>query len=141
MWAPGRFYPTSNDFSYMISSKMYEDIFLPAIERQLTVLDHTIYHVDGVDAFRHVDMLCSIPEIDALQILPGAGKPSPLHYMDVLKKVQAAGKKLHISIEANELEYALNNLSSRGLFIATSCEKEEDAKTLLLSAARWSRWI
>ena len=141
MWAPGRFYPTANDFSYMISSNMYEEIFLPALRKQLAFLDHTIYHVDGVDAFRHVDLLCALPEIDCLQILPGANKPSPLYYMDILKKVQAAGKKLNIWIRPDEIELALNSLSSRGLFIVTFCDREEDARSLLKLAERWSRWI
>lgn len=140
MWAPGKFYITSNDFSYMISSKMYEDLFLPALEMQLKHLDFTLYHVDGIEAFRHVDLLCSLPGLDGLQILPGAGKPSPLHYMDVLKKVQAAGKKLHISIPSTEVKDALEQLSSRGLFIATTCDSEEEANELLRQAERWSHF-
>jgi len=71
---------------------MYKDIFLPSIEYETNIYDHTVYHVDGVSAFKHVDMLCELTRLQAIQILPGTGKPSPLHYMQVLKKVQAAGK-------------------------------------------------
>jgi hypothetical protein len=95
--------------------------------------------VDGVSAFVHVPLLCELPRLQALQILPGAGKPSPLHYMDTLKYVQKAGKNLHISIPCGEVETALAELSARGLFIATSCETEAAAKELLEQAKKWSK--
>ena len=77
--------------------------------------------------------------MQALQILPGAGKPSPLHYLDTLKYVQQAGKNLQLSLPAEEVETALAALSARGLFISTSCRSEAEARELLKNAARWSR--
>ena len=131
LWSPGRFYCTHNDFAYMISPEMFIDIFLPSIEMQIEYLDHTVYHVDGIGNFVHVDALLELEKIQAIQILPGAGKPSPLHYMDVLKKVQKAGRNLHIGIGPGEVKDALENLSARGLFIGTYAETEADAKDLL----------
>lgn len=131
VWAPGRLYIPANDFSYMISTDMYRDVYYEALGRHLEMLDYSIYHVDGISAFRHVDMLCEFSRLNGLQILPGAGKPSPLRYMDVLKKVQAHGKNLHITIPAKEVPEALENLSSKGLYIETSCESEEEAKALI----------
>jgi hypothetical protein len=139
LWSPGKFYATQNDFAYMISPEMFRDVFLPALEKQTQFLDHAVHHVDGVGNFAHVDALCELPRLQALQILPGAGKPSPLHYMDVLKKVQDAGKNLHVSIPASEVKQALEGLSARGLFISTRCETEADARELLKKAERWSR--
>jgi hypothetical protein len=139
LWSPGKFYAAQNDFSYMISPKMFRDIFLPVIERQSRFLDHTVYHVDGIGAFVHVPALCELPRIQAIQILPGAGKPSPLHYLDTLKSVQRAGKNLHISISSREVEPALKELSARGLFIVTWCDSEAEARALLANAKKWSR--
>lgn len=138
LWAPGKFYAASNDFSYMISPKMYEDIFLPALNMQIDYLDYSIYHVDGINAFCHVDMLCNLPKLNAIQILPGAGKPSPLHYMDILKKVQKSDKNLHITIPPNEIKNALENLDARGLYINTYCKSEKEAKELLEGVGKWS---
>jgi hypothetical protein len=139
LWSPGTFYAAQNDFSYMISPRMFRDVFLRAIEMQTESLDHTIYHVDGVGAYAHVDALCELPSLRALQILPGEGKASPLHYTDVLKRVQAAGKNLHITIPSNEVEPALRELSIRGLFIETWCDSEKEAQALLRNVAIWSR--
>jgi 5-methyltetrahydrofolate--homocysteine methyltransferase len=137
-WSPRKTYAAQNDFSYNISPAMFRDIFLPAIERQTRFLDHTVYHCDGVEAFRHVEALCEIPRLHAIQILPGAGKPSPLHYMPVLKKVQAAGKGLHIWLPPEEVKPALEQLSARGLYIVTRCRTETEARALLKMAEKES---
>jgi len=134
LWAPGRYYLPMCDFSYMISTEMFADLFLPSIEMQVDYLDYALYHVDGVGAFKHVDVLCDLPKLKALQILPGDGKPGPLHYMDTLKKVQRAGKNLHIGLPPSEVKPALEQLSSVGLFISTRCETEEDARDLIKMA-------
>jgi hypothetical protein len=75
-----------------------------------------------------------------VQVLPGAGKPSPLHYAKELKKVQDAGKNLHISIPPHEVKQALGMLSSKGLFIDTWCASESEANDLVKCAERWSLW-
>ncbi len=139
LWSPGKFYAAHNDFAYMISPKMFRKLFLPIIERQTRFLDHTVYHVDGEGNFLHVEALCELPRLQAIQILPGAGKPSPLHYMPVVKKVQAAGKNLWIELPPEEVQPALAALSARGLFISTRCDTEEQARDLLQGVGRWSQ--
>lgn len=139
LWAPRRFYAAHCDFSYMISPRMFGDLFLPAIQKQTEFLDCAVYHLDGVGAFVHLPALLELPRLHAVQVLPGAGKPSPLHYMNELRQVQAAGKNLHISLGAEEVETALSLLSARGLFIQTWCRTEEEARDLLRAAEGWSR--
>ena len=117
---------------------MFREIFLPVIRRQTEFLDHSVYHVDGVNAFRHVDALCELPHLQALQILPGAGKPSPLYYLDTLKKVQRAGKNLHITLPPDEVEAALSQLSAKDCSSNTWAESEDAARRLLHMAERWS---
>lgn len=139
LWSPGRFYASQCDFSYMISPKMFRDLFVPALEKQTEFLDHSVYHLDGIGAFVHVPALLKLPGIQAIQVLPGAGKPSPLHYLETLKQVQVGGKNLHISIAPEEVESALSLLSAKGLFIETWCATEEEARDLLKAAERWSK--
>jgi hypothetical protein len=139
LWSPGRFYASQCDFSYMISPRMFRELFVPALEKQTQFLDHSVYHLDGMGAFAHVPTLLELPGIQAIQVLPGAGKPSPLHYLDTLREVQAGGKNLHITISAGEVASALSLLSAKGLFIETSCASEEEANDLLKAAERLSR--
>jgi len=139
VWAPGRYYITMCDFSYMISPKMFQELFLPNLAMQIDYLDYSIHHLDGVGAFQHADAILDIPKLGAMQVLPGDGKPSALHYMDVLRKVQNAGKNLYIGLPPEEVKDALETLSSRGLFISTHCDTEEEAKDLLKMAERLSK--
>lgn len=139
LWSPDRYYPTSCDFSYMISPRMFKNVYLPVIERWTQALDRTIYHVDGVGSFNHLPALTDLPRIQAFQILPGDGKPSPLYYLDSLRLVQSKGKNLYISLAPEEVETALGLLSSRGLFIQTSCSSEAEARYLLRMVEKWSR--
>ncbi|MDD4366077.1 MAG: hypothetical protein PHV38_00200 [Eubacteriales bacterium] len=138
LWAPGKFYAAQNDFAYMISPKMFIDIFIPSIELQTNYLDYTIYHVDGTGNFAHVDALLELPKLQAIQILPGTGKPGPLYYLDILRKIQSSGKNLHITLEPNDIETALELLSARGLSIETVCSSEEEAQVLIKNVERWS---
>ena len=138
LWAPGTCYTAQCDVSYGISPASFRECFVPAIRKQTDFLDYALYHVDGVGAFPFVDELAKVEGIRALQILPGAGKPSPLHYLDVLQKVQRLGKGLHISIPPGEVESALNLLSSRGLCIATWADSEEQARAIIDLAGRKS---
>jgi len=139
LWSPGKFYATENDFAYMISPKMFSEIFLPAIQRQTEFLDHAVHHVDGIGNFNHVPALCELPRLKAFQIGPGTGQPDALHFMDVLKEVQRKGKNLYIDLTPDRVQTALEHLSARGLFIATSCETQREAQELLKKAEAWSR--
>jgi len=138
LWAPGKYYPMQCDISYGISADTFRRCYVPALRKQAQFLDYAVYHVDGVGAFHLVDELAKIERINALQILPGAGKPSPLHYSDVLHKVQRLRKGLHISIPPEEVEAALSMLSSRGLFISTWASSEKQARELIDLAGRLS---
>jgi len=131
LWSPGKFYASACDFAYSISPADFERCFLPAIDKQTRYLDHTIHHVDGLGNFLHLDALFSLNRLQAFQILPGAGKGSPLNYPETLFKVQRAGKNLHISIEPGEVKHALGMLSSRGLMIITQAGTKEEADEII----------
>jgi len=108
-------------------SHKFEDPSVPIIKQggHTRYLDHTVYHVDGGGNFAHVPALCELERLQALQIAPGAGKPSALHYIDTLKTVQAAGKNLQISLAPEQIQPALEQLSARGLFISTWASTEQ----------------
>ena len=139
LWAPGRFYFPMCDFSYMISTKMFTRLFLPSIEMQVNYLDYSLYHLDGEGAFKHLDVLLALPKLNGFQIVPGDGKPTAVHYMDMLKKIQRAGKNLQLLLPPEDIETALDNLSSQGLYITTRCNTEEEARNLLKKVEKLSK--
>lgn len=138
LWAPGKFYPLQCDVSYGISRDTFRECFVPALRRQADYLDYAVYHLDGVGAFHLLDEILAIERITAIQILPGAGKPGPLHYLDLLKKVQRAGKRLHITIRPDEVPHALSVLSCRGLCLDVWADSETQARQVIADAQRLS---
>jgi len=137
IWAPGKYYVAQCDFSYMISPRMFRELFIPALEEQMRFLDYCVYHVDGIGSYAHVPALCELPRLRALQIIPGAGKPTAIHWMDMLREIQDAGKGLELYLPPEEVQTAIQHLRTKDLFIRTSCATEEDARALLRQVGEW----
>jgi len=88
------------DFSAMISPQQYRKFALPSLKRQIKQLNHSVYHLDGPDAIRHLPAIMEIEELDALQWTAGAGKPdgaAPVWY-DIYDQVAAARKGMWVQI-------------------------------------------
>ena len=73
LWAPGRMAKLQSDISGMISPRHFRRFVLPFIREQCQRLDYSMYHLDGVDAMRHLDMLLEIEELNAIQWTPRRG--------------------------------------------------------------------
>ncbi len=91
-----RHYVPSNDFSCMISPAMFNETFLPGLRLECRHLERSLYHLDGPDALRHLDALLGIPELSALQWVPGAGRGPASRWMAVYRRAQDAGKAIQI---------------------------------------------
>lgn len=143
-WLPliheGKYYIPSNDFSCMISTEMFEEVFLPGIIEECRFLDRTIYHLDGPGALRHLDVLLDIPELDAVQWVPGAGNEGFSRWIEVYKRIQAAGKGIHIvSIELGDLPVLFEELRPEGIFLTNvrGVADRETAEAVLRRVDRW----
>ncbi|MAG35293.1 MAG: hypothetical protein CL878_03465 [Dehalococcoidia bacterium] len=132
VWSPGRCYPVSCDFAALISPVMFRQFILPHLRAEVEWLDHAIFHLDGPDAIRHLDILFELPEIRAIQWVPGTGSGSSmLRWLPLLRRIQAAGRGLHLSVSATEVLPLLRELSPEGLMLSTNCRTEEEARALL----------
>ena len=131
--SPGKTYPVQNDFTCLISTKMYEEFFLEEILNEINYLDHSIYHLDGPDALKHLDMLLEIPRLNAIQWVPGAGlaKEGVAKWIPIYKKIQAKRKSIIVYCKPNDIDFVLDNLSPEGLIISTGCSSQQEAEKLL----------
>ena len=88
------------DFSALISPELFREYVVPSLTKQCQKLDHSVYHLDGPDAIKHLPALMEIKELDALQWTCGAGKPDggSENWYPVYDTVHDAGKSLHISL-------------------------------------------
>ena len=126
------------DFSCMISGEMFERFFLPAIEQQTEWVGRSIYHLDGPDSVRHLDALLSLPRLDGIQWVPGAGAAPTSEWIPLLRRVQAKEKLLVLSCEKWEVETLLTELEPEGVLLSTVCDPVEGAKALLRDVERWT---
>ncbi|MFO7695894.1 MAG: hypothetical protein R6X16_01880 [Anaerolineae bacterium] len=141
-WLPlisdGRYYVPSNDFSYMISNAMFERFFLPGLARECQFLDRSIYHLDGPGALRHLDSILSIRELDAVQWVFGAGNEGYGRWVDVYRRIQAAGKGVEVICTLEEIDQVIETLSPKGLYLSVEGVPAREAGLDLL--ARLTRW-
>lgn len=130
-WGPGRTNVIQCDFLAFISPEMAEEFFLEGIIAEARLLDWVIFHLDGPDAVRHIDLLLAIPELQAIQWVPGAGALPMTNWIPLLKRIQAAGKSLRLTVWPHEIQTLLEELKPEGLMLETHVTSEAEARDLL----------
>lgn len=135
-WLPlvcdAKYYIPSNDFSIMISTAMFEDVFLPGLIRECQFLDRSIYHLDGPGALRHLDAILSIAELDALQFVPGAGREGYHKWVQVYRKTQTMGKAIEVFCTFQEIDAVTETLDPHGVYLNVSGVPSRDAAEAML---------
>ena len=136
----GRYHVPSNDFSCMISNTMFEQTFLPGIVRECQHMDRNIYHLDGPQALRYLDTLLSIPEIHAIQWVPGAGQNYWATWIKVYQRIQAAQKAFCLNVPINDLDQLFEVLQPEGAWVTVSgIWNQEMADGVLDRFGQWGR--
>jgi 5-methyltetrahydrofolate--homocysteine methyltransferase len=111
LWYPGRNYPLQCDFSAMISPKMFCEFALPMLQRQAAGLDVTVYHLDGLNAVRHLEAICTIPNCRAIQWVPGTGhKEGVADWLDLYQRILELGRSIIMVCREEELDLVFNKL-------------------------------
>lgn len=97
--APGRFETVQCDAGVLVSPAMYRRFVLPGLRAQLAGLDHALYHLDGVEQVRFLDLLATLPGIDGIQWnpQPGQGLIDDPRWIDVFRGIRRRGWKLHFN--------------------------------------------
>jgi len=139
IWSDRPSIDLQSDFSCMISPAMFNEHFLPSLEKQTHMVERTIYHLDGPDAIRHLDALLALPELDGIQWVPGAGAGKPVTaWIPLLRRIQDAGKLVYAQCPNPSVETMLTELKPEGLMLATSCKTREEADELLKNVMKWT---
>ncbi len=137
-WSSRRFVCIGqNDFTCMISNKMFREFVLNDVIETARHVDHSLYHLDGTGALHHLPTLLEIPELNAIQWVPGAGKEDASRWMDLLRSIQAAGKG--VTMLPTSPEDALDccrELDISRLFLWVEVETPEQAEDLFTQIRR-----
>ena len=136
----GRYMVIQNDVSSLLSPAMFDQFLLPYTRRECEYLDHSMYHLDGLQALKDLDRLLEIPELNAIQ-----WGPPPQHWdwhewVHVYKRIQAAGKGFFLPIPAKDLhELPDSGLRPEGAWlIVEGVATQKEAKTALGTIEKWT---
>lgn len=131
LWAPGRLQHMQADISVMMSPQSYENLIMPELEAQTKWLDYPVYHFDGIEQTQHLDMILSLDKLKAIQWTHVAGQAPALAYVDVLHRIQKAGKSLIIMTPPEDIPELMKQLDHRGLYLNTETATEQEARDLV----------
>ena len=132
----GRYAALQNDFACLISPEAFNRFFRDVVEQEAAILDHSLFHVDGIGSLAQLDTLLGVPSLDGLQWVPGAGQ-KPMHeWIDVLARIQQGGKCIHCSASAEGVLPIVRALDPEGLLISTSARSDDEARDLMAAVER-----
>lgn len=134
-WIPvpvrGRYAALQNDFSCMVSPQMFRDFFLQWLREEAAFLDRSIYHWDGPGALPHMDAICSVEGINAIQWVYGEGNGPMSRWIPLLEELQERGEGLWISCGCQETLSIVEALKPQGVIITTHAGSREEAEALV----------
>ncbi len=128
---PGRIQHLQCDMSVMFSPAMFEAFALDSLRDQMSWCEYPVYHFDGAEQARHLEMLLSLKRLKAIQWTAVAGQPSAAHFLPLLKRMQQAGKRLIVMAPPRDILPLLRGLSAKGLYLHTEAGSPEEAADLV----------
>ncbi len=149
-WSSGQFVCIGqNDFTCMISPQMFDEFCLEDTVACVEHVEHSLYHLDGPEAIRHLTRLLEMGRLHTVQWVHGNGRPSHSHWIDLLKQVQAAGKAVQVWYNLYYTTQVVNvfddvavlcaELDPSRLFIGADVKKAEQADALVAHIQRLCR--
>lgn len=140
IWSERPAIDLQSDFSCMMSPEMFDEYFVPFLAEQTEMVERTIYHLDGPGAIKHLDSLLALPDLDGIQWVPGAAGAPAIEWIDLLRRIQDAGKLVYAYCDKGHVQTLLAELRPEGLMlIVNGCESESEAHALLENVERWTR--
>jgi hypothetical protein len=105
-WCPiihdGPAYIPSCDFWCMVSPQIAREMIVPTIVTEMKPMQRALFHLDGVDALRHLDLMLELPGLNAVQWVYGAGRGPAARWIELYQRIQAAGKGVQVCAQSPE---------------------------------------
>jgi hypothetical protein len=134
LWGPGKTAKVQCDAATMFSPAMFRQFVVPFLREQCAYLDYTMYHLDGKEQFRHLDVLFEIEELDAIEWTPNANLPlggDPRWY-DLYRRILDAGKSVQVYlVRPREIMPLLDAIGGQGVYVLGIFKDEAEAEAVL----------
>jgi hypothetical protein len=140
-WSPTTTLPFDCDISCNISPRAFRELFVPPMVEAMQAVEHRIYHLDGAGALHHLDTLLGIPELQAIQWVPGAGHEAVAQWLPLLGRMHRGGKSTVIYAQPGEVGLLLDAvrqgiLQPGRLCLHVNCASESAARQLIADVTR-----
>lgn len=112
-YSAGRYQTLNSDFICMLSPEQVDEFVIPCLEEECSVVDHAIFHLDGVDAIKHVPSIAAIDKVRVIQWTPTSGLPgNGPHWLELYRDILKTGKGIYISSSVETAKLLHNELKS-----------------------------
>lgn len=104
-------YSLQCDLSVMFSTAMFREFVVPRLARMAAAGGNAIYHWDGPEQLQHVEAVCSVPGINALEYVAVVGRDEPnasAYYLPWYRKAAEAGRGILIRSARPDLALELS---------------------------------
>jgi hypothetical protein len=116
--AEGRYEAVQCDFAVTLSPEMFREFVLPDLQAMTECLDFSLYHLDGVEQMRFLDLLRECPALRGIQWNPQPGVGSPLDFVDDFRQIRERDFCLYIDCSSVDQAVELSRaLGPTGLFL------------------------
>lgn len=117
----GRVAKFQSDISAMLSPAMFDEFVIPYLIEHIEKVKYSLYHLDGPDAIRHIDSLCKIETLNAIQWIPGGGQPTceAECWYDLYDKILSSNKSLQVTLALEHVDAFIKRFNTKGLYIIT----------------------
>ncbi len=133
LWAPVRTALAQCDAAALISPAMFEEFAIPYLSDFCKKVDRVLYHVDGPDALRTVDLILEVEDLDAVEFTPGPQVPGggdPRWY-PMYRKIKEAGKSVQaVWMKIPDVEPLLDAVGPDGMYIEVDVANMNEAAEL-----------
>ena len=140
-WSPVPYWPTQSDVSCMLSPEHFDEFVVPELDLYGKAYGAMWYHLDGGDALQHLPRLLTLPYLKVIQYVPRPTEPlNGVAHLPLYRKIQAAGRIVHIEVTKDQVEPLCRALDPRLLMLDVSymCETVAEGQELLAAATRWT---
>jgi hypothetical protein len=133
----GKMHIPSCDFSALISRDFFAQFCLPVLQREVQMMTHNVFHVDGKGVARHLDYILAEPDVHAIQWVQGVGDDLPImQWLPLIKQIQAK-KPVIVDLNKTELEPFIQAMKPEGLFLWIATDNEAEELAIIKRLAQW----
>ena len=98
-WSPGQALAFDADLAYGVSDRTFRELMLPPMVEWMRKVDNVIWHLDGKGNLNHLETLLALPEVQAIQWVPGTGHEAIMQWVPLIEQIQGAGKSVQVNVD------------------------------------------